>query len=104
MAAWTEAVDGDDARLEAVATPAAIDELLYDGDSSRRTRVVVRDPVLKCLRIAAIDAKSTPPTMTVEAELTGRRYRENRDTTTVVNGSEEKGIFFTESWIRTRTW
>ena len=39
--------------------------------------------------------------MTVEAKLTGRRYRENRDTTTVVAGSKEKEITFTESWTMT---
>ena len=36
--------------------------------------------------------------MTVEAELTGRRYRENRDTTTVIEGSKDKETTFTESW------
>jgi predicted lipid-binding transport protein (Tim44 family) len=36
--------------------------------------------------------------MTVEASLTGRRYRENRDTTIVVNGSKDTETTFTESW------
>jgi predicted lipid-binding transport protein (Tim44 family) len=98
VAAWAEAVDGGDASLEAVATPAAIDQLLYAGDPTKRTRLVVRGPVLKSLRISAIDAKATPATMTVEAQLSGRRYRENRDTTTVVNGSKEREVTFTESW------
>ena len=98
VAGWAEAVDGEDSALAAVATPAAVDELLYDGDSSKRTRLVVRGPVLKSLRIAAIDAQATPATMTVEAELTGRRYRENRDTTTVVDGSKDQDVTFTESW------
>jgi predicted lipid-binding transport protein (Tim44 family) len=98
VVAWAEAVDGDDAALEAVATPAAIDELLYAGDRSKRTRLVVRGPVLQSLRIAAIDGRSTPPTMTVEATLHGRRYREDRDTTTVVAGSKEHEVTFTESW------
>jgi hypothetical protein len=98
VAAWAEAVDGDDVSLSLVATQEAIDELLYGSDSSKRTRLVVRGPVLKSLRIAAIAPRATPPTMTVEAELTGRRYRESRDTTTVVDGSREKAITFTESW------
>jgi predicted lipid-binding transport protein (Tim44 family) len=98
VAAWAEAVDGDDAALAAVATPAAVDELLYAGDTSKRTRLVVRGPVLKSLRISAIQAQASPATMTVEAELTGRRYRENRDTTIVVNGSKENETTFTESW------
>ncbi len=44
VAAWAEAVDGDDAALEAVASPEAVSQLLYGGDASRKTRVVVRGP------------------------------------------------------------
>jgi predicted lipid-binding transport protein (Tim44 family) len=99
VAAWAEAVDGPDEALAAVATPAAVDELLYDGDTSKRTRLVVRGPVLQSLRIAAIDAQATPPTMTVSAEVRGRRYREDRDTTTVVAGSKTHEVTFSESWI-----
>jgi predicted lipid-binding transport protein (Tim44 family) len=95
VAAWAEAVDGDDAALSRVASDEAIDELLYGGDASKRTRLVVRGPELKSLRIGAID----PPTMTVHAELRGRRYRENRDTTTVIEGSKDKETTFTESWM-----
>jgi predicted lipid-binding transport protein (Tim44 family) len=98
LAAWAEAVDGDDVSLSLVANQEAIDELLYAGDGSKGTRLVVRGPVLKSVRIARIDAHGTPPTMTVEAEVTGRRYRENRDTTIVVNGSKDKETKFTESW------
>ncbi|HVW31537.1 MAG TPA: TIM44-like domain-containing protein, partial [Acidimicrobiia bacterium] len=98
VAAWAEAVDGDDAALEAIASAAAIDELLYAGDRSKRTRLVVRGPVLESLRITALAPKATPPTMTVEARLTGRRYREDRDTTTVVSGTKDRAVTFTESW------
>src|SRR3954453_15648100 len=41
-AAWAEAVDGDDAALEAVASPEAVGELLYGGDATRKRRVGVR--------------------------------------------------------------
>ena len=98
VAAWSEAVDGDDVSLSLVASQEAIDDLLYAGDSSKRTRLVVRGPVLKSIRIGAIDAHSIPATMTIHAELTGRRYRENRDTTTVIDGSKDKETTFTESW------
>ncbi|HKY75792.1 MAG TPA: TIM44-like domain-containing protein [Acidimicrobiia bacterium] len=98
VAAWAEAVDGDDVSLSLVASQGAIDELLYGYDKSKRTRLVVRGPVLKSIRIGAIDAQATPATMTIHAELTGRRYRENRDTTTVVEGSKDKETTFTESW------
>ena len=33
--AWAEAVDGDDAALEAVASPEAVGELLYGGDATQ---------------------------------------------------------------------
>jgi predicted lipid-binding transport protein (Tim44 family) len=98
VAAWSEAVDGDDVSLSLVASQDAIDELLYGYDNSKRTRLVVRGLVLKKLRIAAIDTKTTPATMTVEAEVTGRRYRENRDTTTVVDGSKDEETTFSETW------
>jgi predicted lipid-binding transport protein (Tim44 family) len=98
VAAWAEAVDGDDVSLSLVASKEAIDDLLYDGDTSKHTRLVVRGPVLKSLHIAAINAQATPPTMTIQAELTGRRYRENRDTTTVIDGSKDKETTFTEAW------
>ena len=80
VAAWAEAVDGDDAALERAATPGAVRELLYAGDASERTRLVVRGPRLKALRITALHADATPPAMSVEADVTGRRYREDRDT------------------------
>jgi predicted lipid-binding transport protein (Tim44 family) len=98
VAAWAEAVDGEDVSLSRVANQQAIDELLYGGDSSRHTRLVVRGPVLRSVRIARIDTDATPPTMRIEAELTGRRYRENRDTTTVIEGSRDRETTFTEAW------
>ena len=36
--------------------------------------------------------------MTVDLELGGRRYREDRDTTTVVEGSKDSATTFTERW------
>ena len=53
---------------------------------------------LRALRITAIDAKADPPTMTVEAEIAGARYVENRDTTTVLSGSKDHQTVFTERW------
>ena len=48
--AWAEAVDGEDAALERVASPEAIDALLYGGDAQRRTRLVVRGPRIERVR------------------------------------------------------
>jgi predicted lipid-binding transport protein (Tim44 family) len=36
--------------------------------------------------------------MTVEAEIAGRRYVEDRDTTTVLSGSKDRQAVFTERW------
>jgi len=97
MDAWAEAVDGDDGPLEAIADPAAVDALLYPRDPSRTTRLVVRGPRLRALRITGIEGRA----MTVEADVTGRRYRENRDTLALVEGSRDRDASFTERWTLT---
>jgi predicted lipid-binding transport protein (Tim44 family) len=98
VGAWAEAVDGDDAALERVASPEAVGELLYGGDASRRTRLVVRGPRVKRIQIAAVEVERVPATMTVELELGGNRYVEDRDTTSVVSGSRDSPTTFTERW------
>jgi predicted lipid-binding transport protein (Tim44 family) len=98
VAAWAEAVDGDDAAVEAVASPGAVGELLYGGDASRRTRLVVRGPRVKRIQIEAVQVEQVPATMTVAVELGGSRYVEDRDTTTVVSGSRDAATTFTERW------
>ena len=100
---WALAVDGDDAALRAVATPAAARELLYAGDTSGALRMVVRGPVVNRIRIVALDAADEPPTMTIEVDLSGRRYIENRDTTAVVAGSRSRQTSFTERWTLSLT-
>jgi predicted lipid-binding transport protein (Tim44 family) len=92
--AWAEAVDGDDAPLEAVADRAAVDALLYPGDPARKTRLVVRGPRLTNLRITGLRA----PTMTVEADVSGRRYREDRDTLALLEGSRDRDAKFAVRW------
>jgi predicted lipid-binding transport protein (Tim44 family) len=99
--AWAQAVDGDDTVLKQIATPSATRELLYPGDPSGRTRLVVRGPAVNRIRIIGLDAASEPPTMTVEVDLTGRRYLEDRDTTAVVAGSKSRASSFTERWTLT---
>ncbi|HEX2087883.1 MAG TPA: TIM44-like domain-containing protein [Solirubrobacteraceae bacterium] len=98
MSAWAEAVDGDDARLRAIAGEDAVHALLYGGDSGARTRLVVRGPSLRALRIAALDAEADPPALTVEAEVAGRRYVEDRDTLELVSGTRDGETTFTERW------
>ena len=99
VAAWAEAVDGDDAALEAVATPEAVSELLYGGDASRKTRVVVRGPRVRQIRIVAVDVEQEPATMTIEVEVGGRRYVEDRDTAAVLAGSKDRATVRRERWM-----
>jgi predicted lipid-binding transport protein (Tim44 family) len=96
--AWAEAVDGDDTRLRSIAHGQAVRDLLHPGDPSGNTRLVVRGPEVRRIRIVNLDAGSEPPTMTVEVELRGRRYIEDRDTTAILSGSQSRPTNFTERW------
>jgi predicted lipid-binding transport protein (Tim44 family) len=96
--AWAQAVDGDDANLRRIASPLATSELLYAGDQSHKSRVVVRGPTVNRIRIVALDAAAEPPTMTIEVDITGRRYLEDRDTAAVLSGSRTRAAGFTERW------
>jgi predicted lipid-binding transport protein (Tim44 family) len=96
--AWAEAVDGEDGPLAAVASPEAVFELLYDGDHTKRTRLVVRGLGVKRIRIAALDAGREPPTMSIRMSVGGRRYVEDRDTAAVVAGSKHAARTFAVHW------
>ena len=98
VTAWAEAVDGDDARLRSIAHGQAVRDLLHPGDPSGRTRLVVRGPKVERIRITGLDAAAQPPTMSVEVEIEGRRYIEDRDTTAVLAGSQSRRTKFTEHW------
>jgi predicted lipid-binding transport protein (Tim44 family) len=54
---------------------------------------------VSALRIASLDPAAEPPTMTVEVDVTGRRYVQDRDTAAVLSGSAEKEQSFTERWL-----
>jgi predicted lipid-binding transport protein (Tim44 family) len=45
-----------------------------------------------------LDAAAEPATMTIEVELGGRRYVEDRDTAAVLVGSRAIATTFTERW------
>lgn len=98
VAAWAQAVDGEDGTLLALASPQAAHQLLHPSDRSERTRLVVRGLRINQIRIERLDAAVKPPTMTLEVRLTGRRYIEDRDTTAVVAGSQSHATSFTERW------
>jgi predicted lipid-binding transport protein (Tim44 family) len=96
--AWAQAVDGDDAPLYAIARGHVIRELLHPGDPSGRTRLVVRGPRVKQIRIVALDPAARPPTLTIEVAVSGRRYIEDRATTAVLAGSRDREVTFNERW------
>jgi predicted lipid-binding transport protein (Tim44 family) len=96
LAAWVEAVDGEDAALERIASREAIRELLHP--EGERTRLVVRGGSVLAVRITGLDAAAEPPRMTIEIDVSGCRYVEDRDTAAVVSGSKDKQVQFTERW------
>jgi predicted lipid-binding transport protein (Tim44 family) len=95
---WTEAVDGEDGPLLAVATELAAHELLYPGRRDSH-RLVVRGARVQAMRIVALDAAAEPPTMTVEVDVRGRRYVQDRDTAAIVSGDDAREHSFTERWV-----
>ena len=98
VAAWADAVDGDQGALLGLSHPDAARELLHPGDPSERTRLVVRGLDVRHISIVSLDPASEPATMTIDVELAGRRYLEDRDTAAVVAGSQSRAITFTERW------
>jgi predicted lipid-binding transport protein (Tim44 family) len=94
-AAWAAAVDGSDARLIEIAHQSVVNDMLHP---TPRTRLVVRGPQVQRIHIRALDAASTPPMMTVEVQIHGPRYIEDRSTAQVVQGSKDRAITFIESW------
>jgi predicted lipid-binding transport protein (Tim44 family) len=98
VAAWAEAVDGSDDALLSVASAAAVQSLLYGGDASQRTRLVVRGPRVRRIEIVSLQVETSPATMTVSIQVGGRRYLEDRDTAAVLAGSKDSATTFTETW------
>jgi predicted lipid-binding transport protein (Tim44 family) len=97
-AAWVEAVDGPDAPLHAVAGREAVDALLYAGDASRRTRLVVRGARVDHVAIERLEAAADPPAMLVAVAVRGRRYVQDRDTAAILAGSDVRDERFTVRW------
>ena len=98
VAAWAEAVDGDDKALNEIADREAADQMLHPGDPGHTTRLVIRGPTIKQIRITGLDAAATPPLMEIDVEIEGRRYIEDRDTAALIAGNRSKATSFTEHW------
>jgi hypothetical protein len=76
----------------------ALHRLLHRGDDSEETRLVVRGPRVRRIAIVALDAAAEPATVTIEVQLSGRRYVEDRDTAAVLSGSRNESTTFIERW------
>jgi predicted lipid-binding transport protein (Tim44 family) len=98
VSAWVVAVDGPNTALRRLASPEAVSDLLHPGDPSEKTRLVVRGVSVQRIRVVALDAAASPATMTIDVDLRGRRYIEERDTTRVLLGSPTRLVGFTERW------
>jgi len=98
VSAWAVAVDGPNTELRKLASPEAVSDLLHPGDPSEKTRLVVRGVSVQRIRVVGLDAAATPPAMTIDVDLRGRRYIEERDTTRVLLGSPTRLVGFTERW------
>ena len=96
--AWTDAVDGSDADLRRLASAPATRDLLHPGDDTERTRLVLRGARVRSVRIVAVDAHAQPPRMTVEIEVSARRYIQDRDTEAVLSGDQGHETTFRERW------
>jgi predicted lipid-binding transport protein (Tim44 family) len=75
-----------------------VQELLHSGDRTGKTRLAVRGPQVKEIRITALDASADPPATSLEVYLWGKRYIEDRDTAKVVSGSQSRDSYFIEHW------
>jgi predicted lipid-binding transport protein (Tim44 family) len=98
VGAWTEAIDGDDSALNAVARASAAQDLLYPGDASHSRRLVLRGPRVRSAEVVELDAHASPPSMTVELRVRGVRYVEDRTTTTTLSGDKSVESSFAMRW------
>ena len=98
VSAWAQAIDGDAAPLRALAQDDAVGELLHPGDPSGATRLVVRGPVVKQIQVTGFEPAASPPRMTIEVDVQGRRYIEDRATTAVISGDPNRPRTFSEHW------
>ncbi len=99
--AWLGAIDGSDDDLLAIADPAAVDALLYGGDHSRASRVVVRGARVGAVAITRCDVHARPAELEVHVDVSAVRYREDRDTLAVLDGDRNRVRRWQEAWTLT---
>jgi predicted lipid-binding transport protein (Tim44 family) len=93
--AWSEAVDGADDALDALAEPAAVAALLQ---TQGNRRLVVRGARVEQLRISGLDPHAQPATMTASVVIKGVRYVEDRDSAAVLSGSKTSPATTAQRW------
>jgi predicted lipid-binding transport protein (Tim44 family) len=93
--AWSEAIDGADDALDALAEPAAVAALLQNAGNRR---LVVRGARVEQLRISALDPHAEPATMTASVVIRGVRYVEDRNTAAVLSGSKTSPATTAQRW------
>ncbi|HET6509643.1 MAG TPA: TIM44-like domain-containing protein [Baekduia sp.] len=93
--AWSEAIDGADDALEALAEPAAVAALLQ---TQGNRRLVVRGARVEQLRISGLDPHAEPATMTASVVIKGIRYVEDRNSAAVLSGSKTAPATTAQRW------
>jgi predicted lipid-binding transport protein (Tim44 family) len=53
---------------------------------------------VRSVEIVALDARAKPPSMVIQLRVSGRRYVEDRTTTTVLSGDKSVETSFTQHW------
>jgi predicted lipid-binding transport protein (Tim44 family) len=94
--AWAQAIDGADAPLTARTTPQALSALLYP-TGSQRARLVIRGADVKATTIVAV-TPGPAPEVTLELEVAGFQYVEDRDTTEVLAGGKRRRTTTRQRW------
>ena len=98
LAAWASAIDGDDTALETLGRPEAVRALLYSGDADRHTRLVLRNPHIRTVRITAIDPAAQPPSLSIVIQGGAVRYIEDRATAAVLSGNPDSERHVRLTW------
>ena len=96
--AWSEAIDGDDAAFARLAQPRLLEELLHPPGLTTNNRLVVRAPVVRRVAITGVDTTRDPPRATVDIDLEGVRYIEDRNTLALVGGTRDRPTAFGGTW------
>ncbi|WP_217914335.1 TIM44-like domain-containing protein [Miltoncostaea marina] len=98
VAAWAEAVDGDDAAFARIARPGLLTDLLHPTAPAPDGRLVVRAPEVLSVTLVDVDADAVPPTVAVRMRIEGVRYIEDRATLTLIAGSRDRRVRFDGTW------